>query len=90
MIKQAAIIIFLFSALDIFSQQNLSQCDSLKWAKEGTYEIISHTKEKEVFTTNILCIIETNRKDFEFVELQVRSMTTIRIFPRERIKKNTS
>jgi hypothetical protein len=75
------IIIILLASMSLRSQV---ACDSSNWAKEGTYEIVSLTKDKEVFTTDLLCQIETSRKDYEIFELQISPITIVRIYPRKK------
>ncbi len=67
------------------AQTSPSLCSSNFQAKEGTYEIISHSKRTEVFTTDILCQIESRRDDKKIIEWEVSALTTIRIKSRETI-----
>ena len=73
------------------------ECDSTKWAKEGTYEILEVegsterselTKPTTLLTPETLCTIESSRKEQEFVNLQISPYTIIRIFPRVKTIKN--
>jgi len=85
-------LLILFFSL-IFSagfSQSTNICDSTSMAKEGTYEIIRLSKEEEVFTKDILCLIEKSRHQFEIVNLQISSYTTIRIYPKQKTQNNKS
>lgn len=82
-------VVFSLALLTAFTlkSQTTSVCDSTNWAKEGTYDVIPLSKVIEVFTTETLCVIETNRKDFETVELLISPLTMIRIHPRRIISE---
>lgn len=85
--------LFVFLALlPVFTlkSQTSPVCDSTTWAKEGTYEIIPLSKVKEVFTTDLLCVIEANRKELESFDLQISPITIIRIHPRKKVLNNSS
>lgn len=67
-----------------------NSCSPEMQAKEGTFEFIpisigvSDCKEEfihEVFTTDILCLIESNRKEDEYVTIQLSPYTKVRIYP---------
>ncbi len=98
-IKNSFYVFFLLISFGSLAQKNsaknnpvqtkITVCDSTNWAKEGTYDIIPLTKMHEVFTTEILCLIESNRKEFESVDLHISPLTIIRIYPKKKIQ-NTS
>lgn len=87
--KKALLGLALLGVITLRSQTS-TVCDSTAWAKEGTYEIIPLTKVIEVFTTDVLCVIEANRKEFESFDLQISPMTIIRIHPRKKLLNNSS
>lgn len=75
---------------------NQNSCAPEMQAKEGTFEFIplsigvSDCKEEfvhEVFTTDVLCLIEANRKENEYVTIQLSSYTKVRIYPSSIIVK---
>jgi hypothetical protein len=81
--------LFLLMALNVTSQTS-NNCDSSKWAKEGTYEIIQLSKVKELLTTDVLCLIESNRRVSEYNEIQLSPYTKIKIYPKTLIEKKSS
>lgn len=75
---------------DVLFAQTSSGCDSINWAKPGTYEIVnipSSVENSGVFSKSIpsyvLCEIETMRKDNKIVEYVLNNCTLIRIYPRK-------
>ncbi len=83
--KTILLLVTLIVCVAASAQSSSSVCSPDFQAKSGTYEIISHSKRTEVFTTDILCQIESRRDDKKIIEWEVSALTTIRIKSRETI-----
>lgn len=68
----AAFVLYGFSLL-----ANNDNCE----AAPGTYQIIQDKKCGEVFTTDLLCIIEANRHKTQEVIISITANTQVRILP---------
>lgn len=51
----------------------------------GTFQVIHHTKQREIFSISIYTEIESKRKIDEVVLWEISPLTTIRIFPQNLI-----
>lgn len=51
----------------------------------GTFQIIHHTKDREIFSHDIFLRVEARRSETEVVLWKISDLTTIRIFPRNLI-----
>jgi hypothetical protein len=88
-------ITFLFIAL--LSLKSWSQCDSTKWAKPGTYQIVPISQSVESVQANVqiqlssddLCTIESKRDNNNTVEWVWNDAYLIRIHPRNMSKNNS-
>lgn len=76
----AFLVFFSFS-----SSAQTTPCDSTTWAKEGTYELIKLDKIEEVFLTDFLCWVESQRDELNVVEITLSPYTMIRIFPKSEL-----
>jgi len=52
----------------------------------GTFQIIHHTKQREILTVSWYAEIEARRHETEVVMWDISPLTTIRIFPRSLVK----
>jgi hypothetical protein len=66
-----------------------AQCDSTKWASEGTYVLIKTNANSEAnsitrtpLTSDQLCLIESSRNDFYFAFITLDANTRVKIYPR--------
>lgn len=88
------------STLFCFAFQAKSQsnnCDSTKWAKEGTYKVIvvpgsteCNVLSSTVLPAEVLCQIEGMRKDDQTIDFKYNSSTVIRVFARKQNKIDTT
>lgn len=69
------------------NELNVTKKLSLEEELEGTYQMIPNdNKVVEVFTTDLLKIIESKREDNQDVTYQASQNTSVIIFSREKIK----
>lgn len=88
-IKNVSFLLFFF-CFAVQSKAQSGNCDSTKWAKEGTYKIIivPGTTEGNVLPVTtlpceVLCQIEGMRKNDRTVDFNYNNCTVIRIYPRK-------
>lgn len=62
----------------------------LKYAAEGSFEVISKDKIQELFTTDVLIEIESRRHATKYIDWDATEYSIIRIFPKSVLNSTTT
>ncbi len=94
LIKKTVLFLVFILMQNKISAQTSSLCDSLHWAKVGTYEIVvakdtyeSLVISKSPLLEETLCQIEMMRKENEIVDYKLNQFTLIKIYPKKSLKE---
>jgi hypothetical protein len=93
-IKKTVLFFALILIQNKLGAQTSALCDSLHWAKPGTYEIVvakdtyeSLSISKSPLLEETLCQIEMMRKENEIVDYKLNQFTLIKIYPKKSLKE---
>lgn len=94
--KKILTISLILIGFNCIAQTDSTICDSTKWAKEGTYEVIiipesveGTNRPSEIITGEILCTIEGSRHPINIIEIQISPYTIVRVYPKKYLNSST-